>query len=134
MTRPRVRSMIRLGGERVAAAAPERAILAALPVALGRQFHPAAAGGLEATFELRVGREPAVFAVRIAGGRCTVVPGPAPDAGAGVALGAGDLVRLASGAACWPELLSSRRMELSGDPFLALRFPTLFGLPASVRI
>jgi len=30
----------------------------------------------------------------------------------------------------WPELISSLRFELSGDPFLALRFASLFRLPA----
>ena len=29
----------------------------------------------------------------------------------------------------WPELISSGRFELSGDPFLALRFASLFRLP-----
>ena len=58
------------------------------------------------------------------------VPGPARGPGAAVELGAGDMIRMASGAVGWPELLSSRRLELSGDPFLALRFPNLFRLPA----
>jgi hypothetical protein len=40
------------------------------------------------------------------------------------------MIRLASGAVGWPALLSSGRLEFSGDPFLALRFPTLFRLPA----
>ncbi len=40
------------------------------------------------------------------------------------------MVRLVTGDAGWPELLAERRLELSGDPFLALRFPSLFGLPA----
>jgi hypothetical protein len=40
------------------------------------------------------------------------------------------MIRLVSGAIGWPELLSSGRLELTGDPFLALRFPTLFRLPA----
>jgi hypothetical protein len=138
VTRPRVQSLIRRGGERLAESAPQRAVLAALPAAVTRQFDPEAAVGLEATFELRVrdpgGSDPARFAIRIAGGQCAVVPGPAPEAGAAVTIGADDLIRLASHAASWPALLSSGRMELAGDPFLGLRFPALFGLPASVRI
>ena len=36
---------------------------------------------------------------------------------------------LGSGAVAWPELFSSGRFELTGDPFLALRFASLFRLP-----
>ena len=44
-----------------------------------------------------------------------------------------DLIRLAGGAASWPELFSSGRFELSGDPFLALRFAALFRLPVELE-
>ncbi len=135
MTRPRLQALIARGGDRVADTAPRRLVLASVPAAMRRRFDRAAADGLEATFALRVrgqsGAERA-FAIRIAGGHCTVSPGPAPEAGAAVSIGAEDLVRLASQSVSWPTLLSSGRMELSGDPFLALRFPTLFGLPAAV--
>jgi hypothetical protein len=137
--RPRVRTLLRRGGERLAAGAPYRAVLAAVPYALPQRFDAAAARDLAATFELRVAPEssrppPARFAIRIDGGDCSVAPGAAPDAGAVISIAAGDLIRLGSGAASWPQLLSSGRMVLSGDPFLALRFPTMFGLPASVTI
>lgn len=39
-----------------------------------------------------------------------------------------DAIRVA--AVGWPELMPSRRLVLAGDPFLALRFPSLFRLPA----
>jgi hypothetical protein len=39
------------------------------------------------------------------------------------------MVLLASGEVGWTELLASGRLTLSGDPFLALRFPRLFDLP-----
>jgi hypothetical protein len=39
---------------------------------------------------------------------------------------------MVSGAASFPELLAWGRLELGGDPFLALRFPSLFRLPARV--
>jgi hypothetical protein len=71
--------------------------------------------------------------VRIADGRCEVSPGRAADAGARATLAATDFMRLARGGVAWPELLSSRRLEFSGDPFLALRFPALFKLPAQAR-
>ena len=41
------------------------------------------------------------------------------------------MIRLVSGSAGWPELVSGGRLELSGDPFLAIRFPSLFRLPAT---
>ena len=44
-------------------------------------------------------------------------------------IGADDLILLAGGAVTWPQLLSSGRFELTGDPFLALRFASLFRLP-----
>jgi hypothetical protein len=46
---------------------------------------------------------------------------------------ASDLVRLAVGRAGWPALLASGRLVLSGDPFLALRLPTLFRLRAAAK-
>ena len=39
------------------------------------------------------------------------------------------LAELAGGAVTWPQLLSSGRFQLTGDPFLALRFASLFRLP-----
>jgi hypothetical protein len=126
------------GGERVAALdrrpVPHRVILRALPRVIPKRFDPAAAGDLEAVLELRVpdphGGEPARFALKIADGRCEAHPGPAPHAGATVTVSAGELIRLVSGAVGWPQLLASGRLELAGDPFLALRFPGLFRLSA----
>ena len=78
------------------------------------------------------GGDPDRLALVISDGTCTVVPGPALDPGAIATVGAADLVLLASGGAGWPALLSAGRLELSGDPFLGLRFPKLFGLPVAV--
>jgi hypothetical protein len=125
-------------GEKIAALdrrpIPHRAFLRALPHAIPRRFDPQAAGDLEAVFELRVrdpaGGEPARFSLRISGGACHLTPGAGADAGAVATLGADDLIRMASGAISFPELLASGRLELGGDPFLALRFPGLFRLPA----
>jgi hypothetical protein len=84
-------------------------------------------------FELRVrdpgGREPTRFELAIAGGACEVRARAARDPGAGVELGADDTIRLVSGASGWPELLSSGRLALTGDPFLAT-ISELFRLPA----
>jgi hypothetical protein len=102
-------------------------------------FDRGRARDLTATLELRVrlrrGRKPVAFALRIREGRLRIRPGAPADASASATVHAGDLVRLAIGTTGWPALLSSGRLELSGDPFLALRFPTLFRLPAGgVRV
>lgn len=106
-----------------------RALLAAVPAGMMRRFDPNAAGKLDATLELRTGG--ARFAIRVTDGRCTVTRGQAPEAGAYVALSPGDIARLVTGGARWPALLASKRLELGGDPFLALRFPSLFGFSSA---
>jgi hypothetical protein len=109
-------------------------ILRVIPYAIPRRFDPEAAGDLQAVFELRVrdprGREPTRFQLTIADRRCLVTAGLASDPAATATLGADDLIRLVSGAVGFPELLASGRLELAGNPFIALRFPGLFRLPA----
>jgi hypothetical protein len=131
--------MRKAAGDRVAnhlrrRPAAHRAMLLAVPRLMPHRFDPEAAGDLDATFELRVrdphGGEPASFAVRVANRTVTIRRGKAPDAGAFVVAGADDMVRLLSGSIGWPELLADKRLELGGSPFLALRFPKLFRLPA----
>jgi hypothetical protein len=108
-----------------------RLILAALPRAIARRFDGGAAEDLDATLELTIRHDsrPASYALAIADARCTVRRGPPERANARARIGADDLILLAGGAATWPQLLSSGRFELTGDPFLALRFASLFGLP-----
>jgi SCP-2 sterol transfer family len=130
--------LIRWGGDRVARLdrrpVPHRLIVAAARRTIPRLFDPSAAGDLDAVFELRVrdpgGGDAQRFRLVVRGGTCTVRPGAADGAGAAVTIGADDMVQMASGAVAWPELLAQKRLELSGDPFLALRFPKLFALPA----
>jgi hypothetical protein len=136
--RARARSALSRGGARASKLdrhrVSHRLIVKAVGRAIPKRFDPEAAGDLSAVFELRVrdprGGEPARFALRIQNGRCEVTPGPARDPGACATFSADDLIQLVSGAVGWPQLLSSNRLELSGDPFLALRFPNLFRLPA----
>jgi hypothetical protein len=106
-------------------------ILAALPRAIARRFDAAAAADLDATLELAVrhASRPATYALAITGSRCSVRSGSPAGAGARAAIGADDLILLAGGAVTWPQLLSSGRFQLTGDPFLALRFASLFQLP-----
>jgi hypothetical protein len=113
--------------------AAHRLILGALPLAIAQRFDPSAGGDLAATLELDIrdpdGGPPARFALMISDGRCTVRRGAAPAAVARALIGADDLIRLAGGVATWPELIAAGRFELSGDPFMALRFASLFRLP-----
>ena len=116
--------------------AGHRLIVRALPGAIRRRFDPRSADGLEAVFELAV-RDPRSqaaerFELAIADARCSVRPGAPPAPGARATIASDDLILLAAGAASWPELLSSGRFELTGDPFLALRFASLFRLPVEL--
>jgi hypothetical protein len=116
---------------------PHWIVLRVMPRAIAMRFDPGSAENLEACFELAIrdprGRPPARFELAIADGRCAVTAGGAARPGARATIGAEDLILLASGAASWPELLSSGRFELSGDPFLALRFAALFRMPVQLE-
>jgi alkyl sulfatase BDS1-like metallo-beta-lactamase superfamily hydrolase len=132
-----VSSLIRRAGRRLARLDRRRAahwiILRVIPRAIAMRFDPGAAQGLQATLELAIrdprGRPPARFELAIADAVCSVRSGAADRPDARAVVGSDDLILLASGAATWPELLSSGRFELSGDPFLALRFASLFKMP-----
>ena len=108
-----------------------RLILAMLPRAIAHRFDAAAADDLDATLELAIRHDsrPASFALAITEARCSVRFGSPAQAHARASIGADDLILLAGGAATWPQLLSNGRFELTGDPFLALRFASLFRLP-----
>jgi SCP-2 sterol transfer family len=116
--------------------AGHRLIVRALPAAIRRRFDPRSAQGLEAVFELAVrdprGRAAERFELAITDARCSVRPGAPPEPGARATIASDDLILLAAGAVSWPELLSSGRFELTGDPFLALRFASLFRLPVEL--
>ena len=108
-------------------------LLRALPRAIARRFEPAAATDLAATLELAIrdahGHTEARYELAIANACCSVRPREPAAPAARAMIGSDDLILLACGAVGWPELLSSGRFELTGDPFLALRFASLFRLP-----
>ncbi|HEX8977048.1 MAG TPA: SCP2 sterol-binding domain-containing protein [Solirubrobacteraceae bacterium] len=113
-----------------------RLVVRALPGAIRRRFDPGSADGLEAVLELAVrdpqGEQADRFALSITDATCSVRPGAPEAPGARATIASDDLILLAAGLASWPELLSSGRFELSGDPFLALRFASLFRLPVEL--
>jgi hypothetical protein len=130
-----VERIVRRAGVRVARAdrtAPGHlALVRIIERAIPRLFSAEAAGDLDAVFELEItGRPPAYLGLQVKDERLAVRRGRPPNSGASVSIAAADMVRLVTGDTGWPELLSSGRLSLSGDPFLALRFPQLFGLPA----
>lgn len=106
-----------------------------LVLAVPLRFDAGKADGVDAEIELRIGIRGrlAVLTVRIAERTCSARSGPAAGAGATATIALADLIRLVIGDAGWPQLLSRGRFQLSGDPFLALRLPALFRLPATGR-
>ncbi len=106
----------------------------AIALAMRLMFDGAAAGDLDATLGMRVrllgGRRSLPLVVRVTEGTCSVRPGSSPDAKAQVTIGFRDMALLGLRLEGWPALLSSGRIEFAGDPFLALRFPAMFRLPA----
>jgi hypothetical protein len=102
------------------------------------RFDGSRASGLTAAFELRVrerpDRAPLRFTLDVDDGVCRVRRGADGTAGAVATIGLADLLRLTAGLVGWPKLMASGRLELAGDPFLALRFPLLFRLPAEPRV
>lgn len=126
--------IVRRTGVRVARAdrtAPGHlALVRIIERAIPRLFNATAAGGLEAVFELEItGRRPTYLGLTVRDGRLAVTRGRPSSPGAGVSIAAEDMIRLVTGDTGWPELLAAGRLSLSGDPFLALRFPRLFALP-----
>jgi SCP-2 sterol transfer family protein len=98
-------------------------------------FDRESARDLTATFALRVrlARRVVSFGLHIEAGRMKLSRGAPRDPGATVTAQPRDLLRLVWGSVSWPELLAAGRLELTGDPFLALRFPGLFRLPSAPR-
>jgi hypothetical protein len=129
---------VRRGGLQVArldgSRAGHLALLRAIERLVPKLFDPVAAGDLDALFELQIKHprraQPDRFTLTVRDRRLTMTRGAAPSAGASISLGADDMVLLASGEVGWTRLLATGRLALSGDPFLALRFPRLFDLPA----
>ena len=123
--------------DRTGAAALHWIVLRALPRAIGVRFDPARPTASRRCSSWPSATRGATARALRAGHRRAALLGAragAPDSPAARAMiGSDDLILLATGAASWPELLSSGRFELSGDPFLALRFASLFRLPVAAR-
>ena len=104
-----------------------RAMLAALPRILEGMIDREAARGFTGMLALQV-RPDDTYELSFADGECTISRGANGAAQATVAADASDLARLVAGRVTWYRLLGAGRMELSGDPYVAVRFPALLGL------
>jgi hypothetical protein len=122
---PRIAQLDRHRGGRAA-------LITAIDHVLPRLFDADAAGELDAIFALEIRGPRTVFrTLTVRDRRLTITRGRPHAPQATVTIGADDIVRLATGDTGWPALLAGGRLELAGDPFLALRFPRLFALPAA---
>ena len=70
---------------------------------------------------------PDVRQLAIADGSAVLVPGEPREPDLVIIVGAVDLLLLATGNASAPALFVRGELEIDGDPWLALRLPTLFG-------
>ena len=103
---------------------PDSAVIALLTV-----FEPSVAGGVEASYELRLGEHP--FRARVGGGRIEFARGAAEDPDAAIATDPGTLVNV-----LWHrrELEDAERageLAIEGDRRAAKRFLSLFPIPES---
>lgn len=97
-------------------------------LALRSLFNPAAAGDLEATYELRIGEER--FRVEIAGGELDLIRGAASDPAASIAVpDAPTLAAILTGELPLDEALSSAVIQIEGGKQAVKRFLRLFPMP-----
>ena len=114
-------------------------VLRVLPSAIARRFDPPT-DQLEATFELAIrdphGREPARFALTVAGQSCSVRPGAAQEPGARAMIGSDDLILLAVRRRELARAAVQRTLRTGRGPILgpALRLPVQAPLRAGAGV
>jgi DNA-binding HxlR family transcriptional regulator/putative sterol carrier protein len=106
--------------------------LATLITAMKTMFHPPAAEGLNASYELRIAAER--FRVRVEGRRLEIARGRAEQPDAVLEGDVATLGGLAFGGQSFAEALASGRLAVHGDAELARRFLDLFKLPEPVAL
>ncbi len=107
-------------------------IVCLIPLALRLQFRRGAASDAHGVVELRL-RDPRgghdAVEVTLDNGRCLVQRRPSERPTATLSVGLADMIRMATGAVGVPALLQGGRLQVNGDLFLIMRFPTFFGMP-----
>lgn len=111
-----------------------RLLLGTIFAGMRRRFDPAAAADLQAVVEFRIladgGGPDERYQAAIENGECTVTRDGSAQPDTWLTLRAVDLLRLGTGAASWPQLLGSGRVELGGDPFTGLQILRVFRIGA----
>jgi hypothetical protein len=109
-----------------------KCIIAGLVHALPRKFVRKVGGDIDGVLEFRlVGRNdgpPDQVQFTIRGGTCRAKRNGTAYPDSTVTMHISDLIRLAAGSVEPGWLMHDRRITLSGDPFLFVRFPSTFGL------
>lgn len=102
---------------------------------LAGSFLPDKAAGVETVLQFRfTGRETRAWVVRIAGGRCVVEPGEAPEAALTLEAPAEVYETILDGKIIASMALSRGKIRLTGDLSLAPRVATWFKLPGGKRL
>ena len=114
------------------APARRRLLLGLIFTAMPRAVRRSAREGERVVIEWRVtGRRdghPDVRQLVIGDGSAALFPGEQRDPDLVITVGGVDLLLVATGNASAPALFVRGELEIDGDPWLALRLPTLFGL------
>lgn len=125
---PVVTELGRWGAKNLGDPRPDETITVdSMITALRTTFHPAAARGLRAGFELRLGE--IVLHARVAGGRVAVAEGPLPGADLSIAAGPG-IRALMAGELEAADALAHGVVQITGDPALLTRFAEIFRIEA----
>lgn len=109
-----------------------RVIVRAIPLALPLKFRKSVGGDIDGVLELRFvdpdGGPPDRVQLIMRSGRCHGSRNGTARPDATATMHITDLVRLATASVDAGWLLHDRRVTLTGDPFLFVRFPAAFGL------
>jgi DNA-binding HxlR family transcriptional regulator len=125
---PVVTELGRWGAKNLGDPRPDETITVdSMITALRTTFHPHAARGLRAGFELRLGE--IVLHARVAGGRVAVAEGPLPGADLSIAAGPG-IRALMAGELEAADALAHGVVQITGDPALLTRFAEIFRIEA----
>lgn len=90
-------------------------------------FNPAAASGLNKTFQWNVtGEQAGVYALKVANGTCELIPGGVEKPDVTFNLSDKDWLQMAEGKLDPQSAFFSGKLKVTGDIGLALRVPQLF--------
>jgi hypothetical protein len=111
---------------------PRKVIIGSLVYALPRKFVRAVAGDIDGVIELRfvdpAGKAPDQIQFTIRNGKCTATRNGTARPDSIATMHISDLIRMGTGSVEAGWLMHDKRITLSGDPFLFVRFPSSFGL------